>query len=236
MLLSPESRISSRLLLSLALVLVLSTASWAQRGGSIWNSSTGSTIRVLLHEQAPEHRRWEIRVTAPSRKSQTYFGRSIPGGGGFVYSSDGKTVRAKLVGPNEIQVTGDEFGMRFRWTRRGAQTSYPVPAGERAESSVWQDKGGTRFVLLKNDQAVSWTLLLNNEATSYPSRWVVKPSIFEYKKPGGGHESVTLLSGGRIKMGQRDLTLVEPKTVTDERPSNSEVPPKKNPSRCRSPH
>lgn len=223
----PKSRLWTLALM--AWLLVASGSSSAERKASYWNSSTGAQITLVLNTEASEDRRWEITVKPWGQPAKNYVGRSLLGTTGFDFDTSAGTMSARLVNPDELRISAVSHPHFYRWTRRGSKDSFAVPDTRHCERSIWEHDSGGKVLLLKSKKAVSITLMDDLGVTSYRSRWVAKPLIFEFGARGGKMETVTLLSGNRLNIYKTKMyTLVQPDGSKPRQPQatgNGSPPP-----------
>ena len=209
--------------LTSAFLLTLSGQAWAERITSYWNSSTGAQVKLVLDTDASDDKCWEITVSPPGGTGKSYFGRRLLGASGFEYDTSVGSFRARQVGPNELRLTGDSLSYSLRWTRRGSRDPFTIPDVRTCKKTKWKNGSGGEIILLTGDKDVSITIKDDRGLTSYRSRWVAKPTIFEYGAKGGRMHTATLLSKNRLQLYENSLfTLVDPnQTATNPETQNT---------------
>lgn len=164
--------------LTLFLLLLVFHVCEAQEGVSIWNSSTGSTVKIVLNSKADPTK---VVLLAGGRNSKEYPVSAVSDDW-FEYRAGRTKMRATFASANEIFLAGG--GNTYRWTRRNGKVDFAIPPGDKAEKSFWRTDGSEeKYLLLLTPDTCSVMSATPSQGKqryqSYRAKWLEYPRTLQ---------------------------------------------------------
>lgn len=165
--------------LSILLFLILCCSVQAQE--SVWNSSTGSAVKMLV---GADGRPTRVTLIADGKKPLQYQIINVSKNG-FSYMAGQAKMEARYTGTDELTITNTSGSGVFRWTKRNGRAQNPIPSGEECEKTFWRNEDRSRIYMMLSTPT-SASIMINSKVggksriVAYPAGWIEYPKRLSY--------------------------------------------------------